>query len=139
MSTGSVRAPTLAPPRVGIDLVRISRIADSVSRFGDRFLRRIFTPDEVAYARAAPALTAERLAARFAAKEAARKALQLTDGIDWRLIEVCRRPSGDCDLVLHDVAAQRTRGTSAALSMSHEGDYATAVVLAFPNPNQDQP
>ena len=141
-----VPASPPAPPRVGIDLVRISRIAESVDRFGERFLRRIFTDAEVAYARAAPALTAERLAARFAAKEAARKALQFTDGVDWRAIEVRRLPSGDCELVLHDAAARRVRGTGAALSMSHEGDYATAVVMAFPwatpdagDPGENQP
>jgi len=132
------RSPA-STPRVGIDLVRISRIAESLERFGDRFLRRIFTDDEVAYARSAPALTAERLAARFAAKEAARKAFQLTDGVDWRLIEVRRLASGDCELVLHAEASRRTGRTGAALSMSHEGDYATAVVLAFPEPPEPNP
>jgi holo-[acyl-carrier protein] synthase len=119
---------------VGIDLVQVSRIAESLRCFGDRFLRRIFTPAEIAYATEAPALTAERLAARFAAKEAAIKALRLaTDGIDLRLIEVERTPSGECELALHGAAreAARALGTSElAVSLSHEGDYATAVVVA---------
>ena len=116
--------------RVGIDLVQVSRIAESLATFGERFSQRIFTAAELGYATAAPALTAERLAARFAAKEAAKKALGLTDGIDWRQIEVVRAPSGACDLVLHEHAARASGACTLALSLSHEGDYATAVVIA---------
>ena len=49
--------------RVGIDLVQVSRITESLERFGERFLRRIFTPDEIAYSTASPAQTFERLKA----------------------------------------------------------------------------
>ena len=79
--------------KVGIDLVDVSRIAASIDAFGERFLRRVFTEGEIAYARSAPALTAERLAARFAAKEAAKKALEL-EGVAWRDLEVARSPNG---------------------------------------------
>ena len=116
-------------PRIGIDLVRVSRIADSLEQFGAAFMRRLFTPAEIAYATAAPELTAERLAARFAAKEAAMKALRAPDGIGWRQIEVCRAPSGACDLVFHDAAARAAGTAKTAVSLSHEGDFATAVVL----------
>jgi len=115
--------------RVGIDLVQISRIAASLEQFGDQFLRRLFTDGEIAYATAAPALTAERLAARFAAKEAAKKALRFGDGIGWRQIEVRRDPSGACDLVLHGDAARAAGDCVAAVSLSHEADFATAVVV----------
>jgi holo-[acyl-carrier protein] synthase len=115
--------------RVGVDLVRVSRIAESLQLFGERFMRRLFTADEIAYATAVPALTPERLAARFAAKEAARKALCAPDGIGWRQIEVRRTPSGACDLVLHDAAARAAGTGMTAVSLSHEGDYATAVVI----------
>jgi len=114
--------------RVGIDLVQISRIAASVDEFGDRFLERVFTPTERDYA----AGVAERLAARFAAKEAAKKALAL-DGIGWRDIEVRRGPTGALDLYLHGAARAAADALGAhdlALSMSHEGDYATAIVIA---------
>jgi holo-[acyl-carrier protein] synthase len=116
--------------RVGIDLVQVSRIADSIAQFGDRFVRRVFTDDEIAYARASPAATAERLAARFAAKEAVKKALEL-DGVGWRDVEVRRRASGACELALRGPAqaAAEAIGAELALSMSHEGDYATAVVV----------
>jgi holo-[acyl-carrier protein] synthase len=119
--------------RVGIDLVMVSRIAESLERFGERFLRRIFTDGEIAYATAAPALTAERLAARFAAKEATIKALRLRDrGIDWRDIEVCRTATGFVELALRGAAreaAMQCGASELAVSLSHEGDLATAVVV----------
>jgi holo-[acyl-carrier protein] synthase len=116
--------------RVGIDLVQISRITQSLETFGERFLRRIFTDAEICYARAAPASTGERLAVRFAAKEATKKALGL-DGIGWRDIEVCREASGACHLVLHGGAHDAVGACQMALSMSHEGDQATAVVITY--------
>jgi holo-[acyl-carrier protein] synthase len=122
---------------VGIDLVRISRVAASLQQFGERFLRRVFTDAEVAYATASPTLTAERLAARFAAKEAAVKALGLAErGVGWRQIEVTRQPSGSCALRLHGAArdaAVEAGVAELAVSLSHEGDYATAIVLAMRN------
>jgi holo-[acyl-carrier protein] synthase len=122
---------------VGIDLVRVSRVAASLEQFGERFLRRVFTEAEVAYATASPGLTAERLAARFAAKEAAVKALGLSErGVGWRQIEVTRQPSGECRLSLHGAArdaAAEDGVVELAVSLSHEGDYATAIVLAMRN------
>jgi holo-[acyl-carrier protein] synthase len=121
---------------VGIDLVMVSRVEASLARFGDRFLRRIFTEGEIAYAKAAPASTAERLAARFAAKEAAFKALDLAErsaGIGWRQIEVTREDSGKCRLILHGAARAAADDAGVAelsLSLTHEGDYSAAVVLA---------
>ena len=112
--------------RVGIDLVQVSRIAESVQTFGERFLTRVYTDRELAYARAHP----ERLAARFAAKEAAKKALGL-DGVAWRDLEVMRAESGACELALHGAARAAAGTASLALSMSHEGDFATAVVIAL--------
>jgi holo-[acyl-carrier protein] synthase len=112
--------------RVGIDLVRVSRIAESVQAFGERFIARVFTPGEAAYA-----TTPERLAARFAAKEAVKKALEL-DGVGWRDIEVARRASGACNVILHGAARAAADAIGArelALSMSHEGDTATAMVV----------
>ena len=114
--------------RIGIDLVQVSRIRESLDAFGDRFLARVFTPSEVAYARTRP----ESLASRFAAKEAVKKALEL-DGVGWTEIEVVRRASGACDVELHGAARSAADAIGArelALSMSHEGDFATAVVIA---------
>lgn len=130
----SATVPATGNVRVGIDIVSISRIAESLERFGQRFLDRVFTADEIAYATSVPALSAQRLAARFAAKEAALKALQLADqGIRWTDVEVRRDQCGNCDLKLHGAAqaAARIGGiASLAVSLSHEGEYAAAVVLA---------
>ena len=117
-----------APLSVGIDLVQVARIAESIATFGDRFVRRVFTDAEIAYASSAPDLAPMRFAARFAAKEAAKKALGLADaGIGWRDSEVVRAPSGAVALALHGAAAVPHDGL--AVSISHEGDYATAVVV----------
>jgi holo-[acyl-carrier protein] synthase len=131
---------TPAGPRlaVGIDLVQVSRIAESVASFGDRFLRRVFTDDELAYATRAPAEAASRLAARFAAKEAVKKALRLDGGVGWRDIEVRRAPDGACDIALHGAAAAAgAPADQLALSLSHEGDYATAVVVTYLRRDED--
>jgi holo-[acyl-carrier protein] synthase len=124
-----------APLRVGIDLVSVAEIAASLDRFGDRFLHRVFSPGEIAYASQAPTLLAERLAGRFAAKEATMKVLDVSDGgIDWRAIEVVRRPrTGSCGVRLSGAAqafARRTGVRSLALSLSHEAGCAAAVVVA---------
>ena len=121
--------------RVGIDIVQISAIADSLAQFGQHFTRRIFTADEIAYANAAPSQTVQRLAARFAAKEAGFKAFALSEaGIGWRDIEVRKCADGSCTLVFHGravEAVQRSGCTEISLSLSHDGDYATALLAAL--------
>jgi holo-[acyl-carrier protein] synthase len=121
--------------RVGVDLVRVKDVALSLERFGDRYVRRIFTSREAAYCRAAAGrAAAARFAVRFAAKEAALKALHPEKPLaDWRAIEVRRHGSGRCELVLHGEAAAlaRRQGIEAlALSMSHDGGRAAAFVVA---------
>jgi holo-[acyl-carrier protein] synthase len=118
---------------VGIDLVSVSEIAASVARFGRRFLDRIYTGGELAYCLSESQVASVRLAARFAAKEAARKVLRLNDeAISWRSIEVQRQPAGWCDLVLHGEAAalaQSAGFVGFSVSLTHEASYASAVVL----------
>jgi holo-[acyl-carrier protein] synthase len=122
---------------VGMDLVDLARIEASLRDFGARFLDRVFTEGEQAYALAGVemnALRVERLGARFAAKEAALKALGLADrGVAWRDIEVLRDPSGAVSLALHGGActlAQASGLIDTALSLSHDGGYAAAIVVA---------
>ena len=132
--------------RVGFDLVQISRILDSVGHFGDRFKSRLFTHEELAYAQGdaggevAGSLCAERLAARFAAKEATIKALNLgEDGVGWKNIEVRKLRGGACELALHGPVANIAKSmglTGISLSLSHDGDYAGAVVaMTFEPPD----
>jgi holo-[acyl-carrier protein] synthase len=77
----------------GIDLIEIDRITQSIERFGDRFLARIFTPGEIAYCQRKKSF-AESFAARFAAKEAGAKALGtgIQHGVTWKELEVRREP-----------------------------------------------
>jgi len=119
---------------VGVDLVQIARIRRAMERWQDRFLRRVFTPDEVAYAlrRRDPA---EHLAARFAAKEATLKALGtgLTMGVRWREMEVQRERGARPRLHLtgRTAALGAERGIRVFhVSLTHDGEYAMAQVLA---------
>ena len=121
--------------RIGLDLVHIPRIAQSLSSFGTRFECKLFTEQEIAYASSAQPHRAERFAARFAAKEAAIKALRLSNaGVGWRELEVCRHADGECTMRLHGRAAQIATdaglGTELLACLSHDGDYAAAVVVA---------
>jgi holo-[acyl-carrier protein] synthase len=121
--------------RVGVDLVSVRDVARSLERFGERYVRRVFTAHEAAYCRAATGrAAAARFAVRFAAKEAALKALQPgKPWAGWRAIEVRRHASGWCEIVLHGEAAALARRQgieTLALSMSHDGGRAAAVVVA---------
>jgi holo-[acyl-carrier protein] synthase len=118
---------------VGTDLIEIARIQQSVARFGDRFLRRVFTPSEIDYCRRKKN-AAESFAARFAAKEAGAKALGtgISQGISWLELEVVRQPSGKPTLQLTGRAAQRALQLGVAtvsLSLTHSKDIALAVVV----------
>jgi holo-[acyl-carrier protein] synthase len=129
--------------RLGFDLAQISAVARSLERFGARFRQRLFTPRELEYADSGFGMCAERLAARFAAKEAAIKALGFAeDGVNWRDIEVVKLPEGACAVSLHGRAAQlaASRGVEEVLlSMSHDGDYAAAVVTVLLEPSRLNP
>jgi holo-[acyl-carrier protein] synthase len=117
----------------GIDLVEIERIQHSVDRYGARFLNRVYTLAEQAYCLRKRA-SAESLAARFAAKEAAAKALGtgISYGVNWLEIEVMREPGGRPSVVFHGRAAQIAAmlGVArAALSLSHTAALAMASVV----------
>jgi holo-[acyl-carrier protein] synthase len=117
---------------LGLDIVQISRIDDSLRDFGEAFEKRLFTLEERAYAHAGTGVAAQRLAARFAAKEAVIKALRFSEaGIDWREIEVQRLPGGECAIRLHGRALELAREQGVRqilLCLSHDGEYAGAVV-----------
>ena len=117
---------------LGLDATDIDRIADVIERHGERFLRRIYTDDEIAYCmrRRVPAI---HFAGRFAAKEAAMKALGTghSQGVIWRDVEVVRR-WGPPQLQLHGAAAQRLASlgaTSSLLTITHSETLAMAQVL----------
>lgn len=118
---------------IGTDLVEVHRIAESISRFGDRFLNRIYTDGERAYAES-KANAAERFAARFAAKEAGMKAIGTgwNFGVTWKDFEVINERSGRPNLALHGVAQQIAYNLGVeqiSLSLTHTKDIAFAVVI----------
>jgi len=118
----------------GIDIIETRRIAEILDRHAERFLARVFTPDEASYAMPARRRV-EHLAGRFAAKEAALKALGtgLSRGVAWTDVEVRLLPSGQPTLRLQGRAAiiARTLGVREwHLSISHSHDYAVASVIA---------
>jgi holo-[acyl-carrier protein] synthase len=119
--------------RAGIDLVHVPCVRDSLERFGRRYLGRVYTEGEIADAGVDPVRMPERLAARFAAKEAAIKALGLADlGVAWTDMEVSRAADGQCTLRLHRAAHRQAEALGAgaiALSLTHDGDYAMALVV----------
>src|SRR5437660_5975996 len=117
----------------GIDIAEVPRIRHAIQRFGDRFVRRIFTEGEIRYCDS-KANRVERYAARFAAKEAAMKALGTgwNHGVRWRDCEVIRMPGGRPTMSFHGTAAafaSRLRVKNAALSLSHTAEQAVAQVI----------
>jgi holo-[acyl-carrier protein] synthase len=123
----AIPAPPPETTELGIDIIRVSRIRDSLERFGDRFTQRVLTPTESGYVRGRP----ETMAGRWAAKEAVSKVLGLgVRGIGWRDIEIERLPTGQPAVKLHGRAARRAEQLGMgriAVSISHESDFAVAI------------
>lgn len=116
----------------GIDIVEIDRIARTIERFGDRFLEKVFTAEEIAFCRRKKAF-AESFAARFAAKEAGAKALGtgIQHGVTWKELEVRRQPGHRPTLHLTGRAlefAQRLGVVHVSLSLTHTATLAMASV-----------
>jgi holo-[acyl-carrier protein] synthase len=116
----------------GLDATEIGRIAEAIERYGERFISRVFTDEEIAYCRRKRDF-ASSFAARFAAKEAAMKALGTghSRGVFWRGIEVVRR-GGPPRLRFHGGAAARLAAlgaTSSLLTLTHSRELAIAHVL----------
>lgn len=124
----------------GVDIVEIERVVHAIDRWGERFLRRVFTEGE----RISCGGRAASLAARFAAKEAVAKLLGVgirglgagehaIDALGWHDIEITRAPNGRPEVQLHARAAERAAMMGIgpiALSMSHSRDYAVASAVA---------
>jgi holo-[acyl-carrier protein] synthase len=118
---------------IGTDITEIPRIRLSIARFGERFLRRVYTPAEIAYCQRKKN-AAESFAARFAAKEAAAKALGtgISFGVSWQELEVVRESSGKPALRLSGRAAQiaaQLGVVRSSVSLTHSRDTALAVVI----------
>jgi holo-[acyl-carrier protein] synthase len=122
-------SPPPETTELGIDIIRVSRIQQSLARFGDRFVARVLTPTEAAYVRNRP----ETMAGRWAAKEAVSKVLGLgVRGIGWRDIEIERLPTGQPAVKLNGRAQKRAEQLGmdrVAVSISHESEFAVAIAF----------
>ncbi len=118
---------------LGLDITEISRVQRLLDRYGERFEKRIFTDHEIAYCRRKRKTAASSYAARFAAKEAAMKALGTgrAFGVLWRDVEVFRT-YGPPQLRFHGGAARRfasMEGTRTLVTLTHSNDTAMAQVI----------
>ena len=113
----------------GVDIIEIPRIKRTTERYGQRFFKRIFTEDEIAYCRG----RAPPLASRFAAKEAVMKALGTgVRGVRWQDIEIVREQGQAPTIHLYGTALDRANRLGIdhlAVSLSHSKEYAVAIVV----------
>jgi holo-[acyl-carrier protein] synthase len=135
MNSSDLETPTRVLG-IGVDIVETVRIQSSLDRFGERFLRRVFTQAECDYCSAMP-FPARHYAARFAAKEAVSKAFGTGIGkhLGWRDIEVNRKETGEPYILLHNSAADLAAKLGvlrALISLSHSDHYsvANAILIA---------
>ncbi len=116
---------------LGVDIIKVDRIRETIARFGQRFSNRVLTSAEQRYVRDRP----ETFAGRWAAKEAVSKVLGLgVRGIGWRDIEIERLPTGQPSVRLHGRAGARAEQLGMgriAVSITHEADYAVAVAFGI--------
>jgi holo-[acyl-carrier protein] synthase len=133
--------------RVGMDLVSVAEVAESVARFGDRYVTRLFTPHEIetcrtdrGVARTRGTYAVESLAARFAAKEAVVKVLRPVElQPDWRSIEIHQMTGGWCEIRLSGNAAVLAAEAGIAefsVSLTHEASMAGAFVVGRCSPRE---
>jgi len=117
----------------GIDIAEVDRIRQTIERFGRRFIERVFTEEEIRYCES-KANKVERYAARFAAKEAAMKAIGTgwNRGVTWRDVEVRRSPGHRPTMAFHRRAGEffaKLGATRAHLSLTHTKEFAMAQVI----------
>ncbi len=118
---------------IGVDLVENARIQHSLERFGERFLKRVFTDGEIAYSQSMK-FPARHLAARFAAKEAVSKAFGTGIGkaMGWKDIDVRRKESGEPYVVLEGGAkklAEERKVSKVLITLSHTENHAMAAIV----------
>lgn len=118
----------------GVDMVEIQRIKDSIDRYGDTFIQKVFTPGEINYCESRKNGKFESYAARFAAKEAVSKALGtgFARGVSLKGIELTTTGGGKPEVILHGSTKERfllMGGASMDISLTHSRHYATAFAV----------
>ena len=120
----------------GNDIIRISRVKDSIEQVGETFLKRVYTDEEINYCESRRMCKYQSYAARFAAKEAVYKAVSpdTSEEVEWKTIEVKREKNGKPYIKLYGKIkelAESKNIESMDLSLSHDGDYAMATVVTY--------
>jgi holo-[acyl-carrier protein] synthase len=115
---------------IGVDIIEIDRIRKLADESGERFLERVFTPGELTYA-AGKHRQYQHLAARFAAKEAASKALATgwSGAFRWTDVEVVNDPTGQPRIVLHGELERLLAGSAVHVTISHSDSHVVAMVI----------
>lgn len=118
---------------IGVDIVEVAKVADSIREYGNPYLEKLFTPREIEYCESA-AIPLQRYAGRIAVKEAAMKALSTGwgQGVEWLDFEVMNEPSGQPTLQVYGTGARlfEERGISKIfVSISHIPEFAIALVV----------
>ena len=126
---------------LGTDICEIDRIQSLYDKYGEKFLKKTYTDAEISYCLSRPKLIAQRLAVRFAAKEAASKALGVginklgwSKGVNWKDIELARSEKGSVEIKLYDKArnfVEELGITNWAVSVSHSKDNAISTVIGY--------
>ncbi len=119
---------------IGIDIVKVARLDNTINKLGEKFLQKVFLPEEVSYCQSKP-YPAIHFAARFAAKEALSKAIKtgFTQGVCPKQIEIVKAKNGNVSLKLHGITKKICAELAIKhlhLSISHEKEMAIAQVLA---------
>ncbi|HSA06707.1 MAG TPA: holo-ACP synthase [Candidatus Gastranaerophilales bacterium] len=127
----------------GIDICEIERIKETFDKYGEKFLKRTFTENEIRYCLSSPKNTAQRLAVRFAVKESVSKALGVginklgwNKGINWKDVEVARDFNGAIKIILFNKAAEfekKLEITDWSVSVSHSKTDAIASAIGYKN------
>jgi holo-[acyl-carrier protein] synthase len=115
---------------LGIDIVEVKRIKNLMEKWGDRFLHRVFTPQEIAYCKSKKT-PEQSLAARFAVKEAILKAIGtgLSQGISWTSMEIANDKTGSPSVKLGKSIKDKIGDKKILISMSHTKEYAIAQAI----------
>jgi holo-[acyl-carrier protein] synthase len=126
---------------LGTDICEINRIQEACEKYGEKFFNKVFTSSEIDYCVKSKKHMPQRFAVRFAAKEAAAKALGVginkigwNKGVNWKDIEVLRDSNGAVSIILFGKAKElesKEKITNWAVSLSHSKDTATATVIGY--------
>ena len=121
--------------KIGTDICQINRVKSVYRRYGGKFLYRVLTENEIKYVTSNTKSLINRLAGRYAAKEAASKVLGTgLTGVYFKEIEILREASGAPKVILHNRAkkiAAKKKLSNFEVSISHEKDFAIAIVIAI--------